>query len=107
MPVYYERGGSRGPDSISHEIMLFDALDASHARLPTSSLAPPVITSSASLAVPSTSSQKTSFVVTDYKIFSLTIVDDTIPTTDTHDDVFDTTVLDKPEENQPSGPSVP
>ncbi|GJZ08883.1 hypothetical protein Tco_0543166 [Tanacetum coccineum] len=32
MPVYYERGGSRDPGSISHEILLSDALAASHAR---------------------------------------------------------------------------
>ncbi|GJX26740.1 hypothetical protein Tco_0233036 [Tanacetum coccineum] len=32
MPVYFERGGSRDPASISHEIILSDALVASHAR---------------------------------------------------------------------------
>nr|GEW45163.1 hypothetical protein [Tanacetum cinerariifolium] len=32
VPVYFERGGSRDPDSISHEILLSDALSASRAR---------------------------------------------------------------------------
>ncbi|GKC10716.1 hypothetical protein Tco_1007498, partial [Tanacetum coccineum] len=32
MPVYFERGGSRDPNYISHEILLSDALAASHDR---------------------------------------------------------------------------
>ncbi|GKG58543.1 hypothetical protein Tco_0594313, partial [Tanacetum coccineum] len=32
MPVYYERGSLRNPGSISHEILLFDALATSHVR---------------------------------------------------------------------------
>ncbi|GJV19484.1 hypothetical protein Tco_1368504 [Tanacetum coccineum] len=30
--IYYERGGSRVPSSMSHKILLHDALDASRAR---------------------------------------------------------------------------
>ncbi|GJS53920.1 hypothetical protein Tco_0627282 [Tanacetum coccineum] len=32
VPIYYERGGSRIPITVCHEILLDDALEASHAR---------------------------------------------------------------------------
>ncbi|GJV46456.1 hypothetical protein Tco_1430992, partial [Tanacetum coccineum] len=113
----------RRPDSICHEILLSDDLAASHVctkkrkkdaslslavggpsavvlGLAASSLAPHVSMPSVGLVVPSTSSHETSLVIADYPISSLIIVDDTILATETHDDLFDTTVLDKPEDHQ-------
>ncbi|GJR24053.1 hypothetical protein Tco_0972580 [Tanacetum coccineum] len=107
----------------SHEILLSDDLAASHAcakkrkndaslslavgrpsavvlGLAVGSLAPHVSMPSVGPVVPSTSSHETSLVVADYPISSLIIVDDTILATKTHDDLFDTTVLDKPEDHQ-------
>ncbi|GKC15599.1 hypothetical protein Tco_1012381 [Tanacetum coccineum] len=121
--MYYKSGGSRRPDSISQEILLSDDLAASHARaekikkdassslavggpsavvlgLAAGSLAPHVLMPSVGPVVPSTFSHETSLVVVEYPIFSLTIVNDTILATETHDDLFDTTVLDKPEDHQ-------
>ncbi|GJR16280.1 hypothetical protein Tco_0798932 [Tanacetum coccineum] len=52
--------------------------------------------SETSIVVPFVSFQETSLVVADYKISSVAIVDDTVPFSEPHDDLFDTTVLDKP-----------
>nr|GEW93070.1 hypothetical protein [Tanacetum cinerariifolium] len=56
-------GGSRDPDSISHEILLSDTLATSHDRAARRRMAN---------------------------------VDDTVPSSEPHDDLFDATVLDKP-----------
>nr|GEZ14426.1 hypothetical protein [Tanacetum cinerariifolium] len=86
------------PEFYSHEIMLFDALVVSHShtekRKKGASLS---LEAGGPFAVmPFASSQETSLVVVDYQISSVTIVDGTIPATETHDDLFDTTLLDKP-----------
>nr|GEY74632.1 hypothetical protein [Tanacetum cinerariifolium] len=62
------------PEFRSHEIMLFNALVVSHSH-----------------------AEKRK---KDYQISSVTIVDGTIPATETHDDLFDTTLLDKPVDHQ-------
>ncbi|GJU05223.1 hypothetical protein Tco_1121653, partial [Tanacetum coccineum] len=49
-------------------------------------------------------SHEASLVVADYQISSLTIVNDQVLSTETHDDMFDTTMLGKPEDHQSSGP---
>nr|GEU88916.1 hypothetical protein [Tanacetum cinerariifolium] len=97
VPVYYKCSGLRDPDSISHEILLSDALAASHAcaekRKKGALLS--LETGSPSIVMPSASSQETSLVVADYQISSVAIVDGTTPATKPHDDLFDTTILDK------------
>ncbi|GJV02787.1 hypothetical protein Tco_1336356 [Tanacetum coccineum] len=93
VPVYYEHGGSRITGSISHEIFLFEALAASHARaekrkkdaslslvigepsvvasgLPTGSLAPSVQAPSVNLVALAAVSRETSFVVAGYKFLA-------------------------------------
>ncbi|GKE53351.1 hypothetical protein Tco_1488507 [Tanacetum coccineum] len=101
--VYYEHGGSRGPDFISHEIMLSDALAASHAR---AEKRKKDASSSSDVGGP--------FVVAlDYHISDVSITKDVatshelqnqIPTEETvHDDMFDTTLLDRPEDHHLSG----
>ncbi|GKB83051.1 hypothetical protein Tco_0949946 [Tanacetum coccineum] len=100
--VYYERGGSRDPRSISNEILLFDALAASQVcaekRRKGASLS--LETGGPSVVMPFASSQETSLVVADYQILSVTIVDGTVLATEAHDDLFDTTLLDKPVDHQ-------
>nr|GEU84920.1 putative transposase (putative), gypsy type [Tanacetum cinerariifolium] len=83
VPVYYERGGSKDPESISHEILLSDALAASRTRCKKHKKArleiggPFVVTLTLS-------SQETSHVATDHQVSSATNVD-----------LFDATFLDK------------
>ncbi|GJV81230.1 hypothetical protein Tco_1517100 [Tanacetum coccineum] len=93
MLVYYECGGSRNPSSISHKILIFDALAASYSRaekrkkdaslslvvgepsvvasgLPTGSLAQSVQAPSVNLVALAAVSRETSFVVADYKFLA-------------------------------------
>ncbi|GJZ21941.1 hypothetical protein Tco_0558980 [Tanacetum coccineum] len=95
VPVYFECGGSRDPNSINHEILLSDALAASHDRaekrkIGVSSSSP---TSRPSIALPAPDS---SYVIVDYQISSLAIGGVAVPSSEPHDDLFDTTMLDKP-----------
>nr|GFA50883.1 hypothetical protein [Tanacetum cinerariifolium] len=109
-------------NSISHEILLYNALAASHARAEkrrkdaslslvvgepsaTGSLAPSVQAPFVNPVVVAVVSQESSLTVTDNQISSLTIVKEDVPITEAHDDMFDTTLLDRPEDHQPSGPS--
>ncbi|GJR48141.1 hypothetical protein Tco_1316244 [Tanacetum coccineum] len=93
-PVYFERGGSRDPNSISHEILLSDAIAASHDRAKKRKIgaSSSSATSGPTVDVPS---QDNSLIIADYQISSVAIVDGTVPTFEPHDDLFDTTVLDK------------
>nr|GEU49887.1 hypothetical protein [Tanacetum cinerariifolium] len=86
------------PDSISHEILLSDALAASynHTEKRKADASSSLSVSRPSVIMPYVSSQETSLVVVDYQISSVAIVDNTVPSVEPHDDLFDTTVLDKP-----------
>ncbi|GJR66218.1 hypothetical protein Tco_0012283 [Tanacetum coccineum] len=95
MPVYYECGGSKDPGSISHEILMSDALAASHARCEKHKKARLEIGGS-SVVTPSLSSQVASLVAVDHQVSSAANVDGMIPSSEPHDDFFDATVLDKP-----------
>ncbi|GKB93073.1 hypothetical protein Tco_0979210, partial [Tanacetum coccineum] len=95
VPIYFERGGSRDLNSINHEILLFDVLAASHDRtekrkIGVSSSSP---TSRPSIALPALDS---SYVVVDYRISNVAIGGGAVASSEPHDDLFDTTVLDKP-----------
>ncbi|GJV84506.1 WVD2-like protein 7 [Tanacetum coccineum] len=50
-------------------------------------------------------SHESSLTVTDNQISRLTIVKEDVPSNGAHDDMFDTTLLDRPEDHQPLGPS--
>ncbi|GJU04461.1 hypothetical protein Tco_1120891 [Tanacetum coccineum] len=93
--VYFERGGLKDPDSISHEILLSDALAASHDRAARRRMG---ATSSSAAGGTSTAmpAQDTTFVVTYYQVSIVAITDDTVCSAKLHDDMFDATVLDKP-----------
>ncbi|GJV42456.1 hypothetical protein Tco_1420896 [Tanacetum coccineum] len=95
IPVYYESDGSRGFGSISHEMLLSDAIPAIRGRAERRGLGSSSgsATDGAAANVPA---QDSSLVVADYQISTLTLTDDFIPVTQPHDDLFDTTVLDKP-----------
>ncbi|GJS75446.1 hypothetical protein Tco_0725327 [Tanacetum coccineum] len=85
--VYFKCGGSRSPDAISHEILMFEALAASRvcyeqhqkSRLEVSGL--------------SQSSQGGSLVVAGPPALGAANVDGTVPL---YDDMFDVSILDKP-----------
>ncbi|GKF18340.1 hypothetical protein Tco_0063258, partial [Tanacetum coccineum] len=81
----------------SHEILLSDALAALHARgeKRKNGALLSLETGGPSVVMPFASSQETSLVDTDYQILSVTIVDGIAPATEPHDDLFDTTLLDK------------
>ncbi|GKD94691.1 hypothetical protein Tco_1374528, partial [Tanacetum coccineum] len=81
------RGGSRGPDSISHKILLSEALAASRARYEQHQKA------CLEVGGPSQSSQRGSLVVADPSALGAANMDGTVPL---HDDMFDATILDKP-----------
>ncbi|GJZ46070.1 hypothetical protein Tco_0593666 [Tanacetum coccineum] len=92
--VYYERSGSRDPGSISHEVLLSDALTSrshgeKHKKVSLDTCCPFV-------AMPYVSSQETYLVVAGYQVSSVAIFGDGAATTEPHDDLFDTTVQDKP-----------
>nr|GEU52070.1 transposase (putative), gypsy type [Tanacetum cinerariifolium] len=93
--VYYECGGSRDPGSISYEVLLSDALTGSRAHGEKQKKVS-LETCCPSVAMPYVSSQETSLVVTDYQISSVAIVSDGPATVKPHDDLFDTTMQDKP-----------
>nr|GFB99638.1 hypothetical protein [Tanacetum cinerariifolium] len=93
--VYYECSGSRDPRSISHEVLLSDALTASRAHGEKQKKVS-LETCYPFVAMPYVSSQETSFVVTDYQISSVAIVSDGPATVEPRDDLFDTTMQDKP-----------
>ncbi|GKD12980.1 hypothetical protein Tco_1197387 [Tanacetum coccineum] len=98
MPVYFERGGLRDPASISHEILLSDALAASHDRIERHRKARLEV-GVPSITMPSAWSQGASLVVTDHQVSSAANVDGTIPSSEPYDDLFDATVLDRPVES--------
>ncbi|GJS65862.1 hypothetical protein Tco_0680426 [Tanacetum coccineum] len=90
--------GNHGPESISHEILLSDAIAASHnhAEKRKANASSSLAMSRPFVVMPFVSTQETSLVVAYYHISSVAIVDDTVPSAKPHDDLFDTTVLDKP-----------
>ncbi|GJW78859.1 hypothetical protein Tco_0140541, partial [Tanacetum coccineum] len=96
--------GSHGDEDSTLElhklqlILLFDALAASHARgeKRKKGASSSLEMGGPSVVMPSVSSQDTSLVVADYHISSLAIIDGIVSTTEPHDDLFDTTMLDKP-----------
>ncbi|GJT85475.1 hypothetical protein Tco_1067192 [Tanacetum coccineum] len=73
--VYYERGGSKDLGSISYEILLLDALAASRARC---------------------EKQKKAHLEIDHQVSSAANVGDTVPSSESDDDLFDAIVFDKP-----------
>ncbi|GJS34366.1 hypothetical protein Tco_0532748 [Tanacetum coccineum] len=83
------------PNSISHEILLSDALAASYgcAEKRKAGASSSSAAGGPSVVAPSLDN---SLVVADYQISSVAIVDDTVPSSEPHDDLFDATVLDKP-----------
>ncbi|GJT70469.1 hypothetical protein Tco_1029755 [Tanacetum coccineum] len=93
-PVYFERGGSRDPNSISHKILFSDAIVASHDRAEKRKMgaSSSSATGGPTIDVPS---QDNSLIIADYQISSVAIVDGTVPTFEPLDDLFDTTILDK------------
>ncbi|GKE41579.1 hypothetical protein Tco_1468863 [Tanacetum coccineum] len=88
-------GGLRDPNSISHEILLSDALGSSHdhAEKRKAGASSSSAAGGPSIVVPAPDS---SLVIADYQISSMAIGDDAVPSYEPHDDLFDTTVLDKP-----------
>ncbi|GKA20474.1 hypothetical protein Tco_0700463 [Tanacetum coccineum] len=84
------RGGSRGPDSISHEILLSEALAASRAHCEQHQKA------RLEVGGLSQSSQRGSLVVADPPASGAANIDGTVPL---HDDMFDATILDKPSDS--------
>ncbi|GKC07827.1 hypothetical protein Tco_0999437 [Tanacetum coccineum] len=95
VPVYYERGGSKDPGSISHEILLSDSLAASRARCEKHKKARLEI-GGPSVVTPSLSSQEESLATADHQVSSAANVDGTVPSSKPHDDLFDAIVLDRP-----------
>ncbi|GJU70630.1 hypothetical protein Tco_1262035 [Tanacetum coccineum] len=87
------------PEFCSHEILLSDALAASRARAEKrkkgASLSLEV--GGPSVAMPSVSFQEAFLVVANYQISSVATVDATVPA---HDDLFDTSLLDKSVDHQ-------
>ncbi|GKE00673.1 hypothetical protein Tco_1388656, partial [Tanacetum coccineum] len=93
--VYYERGGSKDPRSISHEILLSDALAVSRARCEKHKKAHLEI-GGPSVVTLSLSSQGTSLAATHHHVSRADNVNDTFPFSEPHDYLFDATILDKP-----------
>ncbi|GJZ77723.1 hypothetical protein Tco_0642395 [Tanacetum coccineum] len=93
--VYYERGGSKDPRSISHEILLSDALAVSRALCEKHKKARLEI-GGPSMVTISLSSQGTSLAATHHHVSRAYNVNDTFPFSEPHDDLFDATILDKP-----------
>ncbi|GJY03264.1 hypothetical protein Tco_0361416, partial [Tanacetum coccineum] len=104
IPIYYERGGSRVPGTVCREVLLGQALETSFARArryrkgSSSDLVVTEVTtfgpddrSLVAIATP-----LNALVVADYQISSLAIVDNIVSIVESHDDLFDATVLDKP-----------
>ncbi|GKC35884.1 hypothetical protein Tco_1048268 [Tanacetum coccineum] len=92
---FENRGGSSGPDSISHEILLSDALATLRARSEEHKKARLQI-GGPSVVTPSLSSQGASFVAADHHVSSAANVGGAVSSSEPHDDLFDATVLDKP-----------
>ncbi|GJZ96494.1 hypothetical protein Tco_0668828 [Tanacetum coccineum] len=95
VPVYSESSGSRGPSSISHEMLLSDAIPAIRGRAKERGLVPS-FSSAAGGVAGIAPAQNSSLGVTDYQISTLVYIGDAVPVTQPHDDLFDTTVLDVP-----------
>ncbi|GJX34118.1 hypothetical protein Tco_0245675 [Tanacetum coccineum] len=89
-----ETDGLRDPNSISHEILLSDALGSSHdhAEKRKAGASSSSVAGGPSVFVPA---QDSSLVVADYQISSVAIGDDAVPSYEPHNDLFDTTVMDK------------
>ncbi|GKB03180.1 hypothetical protein Tco_0831269, partial [Tanacetum coccineum] len=89
------RGGSKDPRSISHEILLSDALAVSRARCEKHKKAHLEI-GGPSVVTLSLSSQGTSLAATHHHVSRADNVNDTFPFSEPHDYLFDATILDKP-----------
>ncbi|GJZ07052.1 hypothetical protein Tco_0540845 [Tanacetum coccineum] len=87
--VYSELGSSGRSGFVSTKILLFYAIDTLRGH---SERRKVVVLSG---AVASCSSQDNTLAIADYQISSLTLTDDAVPVTQPHDDLFDTTILDK------------
>ncbi|GJT27739.1 putative ribonuclease H-like domain-containing protein [Tanacetum coccineum] len=88
--VYSELGGSGRSGSISDEILLSDAIATLRGHAKKRKVVVPFG------AVASDSSHDNTLAITNYQISTLTLTHDAILVTQPHDDLFNTTVLDKP-----------
>ncbi|GJR70397.1 hypothetical protein Tco_0016462 [Tanacetum coccineum] len=92
LPIYYETGSSIGPGFISGEILLSDAIATLCGRAEKKKMSMP---SSVTIGGPS---QDNSLAIADYHISTLALNNDVVHVTQPHDDLFDTTAVDKPAE---------
>ncbi|GJS96317.1 hypothetical protein Tco_0803285 [Tanacetum coccineum] len=95
IPVYSESHVSRGSGSISHEMFLSDVIPAIYERAKRRMLGPSS-SSASDEAAANVPIQGSSLFIVDYQISTLALTDDVMPVTQPQDDLYDTTVLDKP-----------
>ncbi|GJU80037.1 hypothetical protein Tco_1282402 [Tanacetum coccineum] len=96
MSILTLEGGHGDEDpSPDHEILLSDALASSrdHAKRRKAFASSSSAVGGMSATIPS---PKSTFAVADYQISSLVIADGAVPSFEPHDDLFDSTILDKP-----------